>query len=90
MMRGIEDRDGFIAHMGRAEIIMSLHYVPLHAAPAGLRCGRSDGALPVTDAVSARFVRLPIYFGLSDAIDCVISVTRNYLRAKPAAASRHI
>ena len=87
MMRDIKDRDGFIRHMRRAEIITPFHYVPLHSAPAGRRYGRSDGALPITDAVSARLVRLPMYFGLSDDIDRVISVARDYLRPQVAVAT---
>ena len=87
MMRDIEDRDGFIAHMRRAEIVTPFHYVPLHSAPAGLRYGRSDAALPVTDAVSARLVRLPMYFGLSADIERVISVARGYLQTKTAVSA---
>jgi len=90
MMRDIDDRDSFIAHMRQAGIITPFHYVPLHSAPAGLRYGRADAALPVTDAVSARLVRLPMYFGLGADIDRVISVARDYLRAKPAGVAWHI
>ena len=38
------------------------HYVPLHASAMGQRFGRLD--LPVTDYVSDRLVRLPLYAGL--------------------------
>jgi len=41
------------------------HYVPLHSSPAGLRYGRVSGSLQVTDDVSARLLRLPIWPGLS-------------------------
>jgi dTDP-4-amino-4,6-dideoxygalactose transaminase len=38
------------------------HYVPLHSSPKGLLVGRSDpGGLPVTDWVSSRLLRLPLY-----------------------------
>jgi len=42
------------------------HYVPLHSSPAGRRFGRAFGSLPVTDAVSARLLRLPMWAGLPD------------------------
>jgi len=42
------------------------HYVPLHSSPAGVRYGRAHGRLPVTDDVSSRIVRLPLWFGLTD------------------------
>ena len=42
------------------------HYVPLHASPAGRRFGRAAGALPVTEDLSDRLVRLPLYYGLAE------------------------
>ena len=43
------------------------HYVPLHSSPAGLRFGSTHGRpLPVTDDVSARLIRLPMHYALSD------------------------
>ncbi|MFL6247397.1 MAG: dTDP-4-amino-4,6-dideoxygalactose transaminase [Thermoanaerobaculia bacterium] len=41
------------------------HYVPLHSSPAGMRYGRTAGQLPVTDRVSERLLRLPVWPGLS-------------------------
>jgi dTDP-4-amino-4,6-dideoxygalactose transaminase len=40
------------------------HYVPLHSSPAGLRLGRTSSAMDVTDHVSARLVRLPLWMGM--------------------------
>jgi dTDP-4-amino-4,6-dideoxygalactose transaminase len=49
------------------------HYVPLHSSPAGRRYGRTHGDLAVTDDVSARIVRLPLWYGLAeDEIERVI------------------
>jgi dTDP-4-amino-4,6-dideoxygalactose transaminase len=42
------------------------HYVPLHSSPGGRRYGRVSGDLRVTDSVSERLVRLPIWIGLSE------------------------
>ena len=80
MLRDIEDRDSFIAHMRAAGIITPFHYVPLHSAPAGQRHARFEGnGLPVTDDISARLVRLPLFYGLEDGIEGVISAARDYL-----------
>jgi dTDP-4-amino-4,6-dideoxygalactose transaminase len=79
LMRDIEDRDGFIAHMRAAGILAPFHYVPLHSAPAGRRLARAHGELPVTDDVSARLVRLPMFWGLGDGIDEVIAAARAWL-----------
>jgi len=42
------------------------HYVPLHSAPAGLRFGRPHGTLACTDDLSARLVRLPLYYEMNE------------------------
>ncbi len=42
------------------------HYIPLHSSPAGKRYGRVAGELPVTDSVSARILRLPLWVGLGE------------------------
>ena len=53
------------------------HYVPLHIAPAGLRYGRAHGDLPVTNEISDRLLRLPMWVGmeeqLADVIQAVLS-----------------
>ena len=42
-------------------------------APGGMRWGRASGRFPVTDDLSARLLRLPIYYGITDAeVDAVI------------------
>lgn len=40
------------------------HYVPLHSSPAGQRYGRTNDSLHVTDDLSERLVRLPLWVGL--------------------------
>lgn len=80
LLRDIDDRDAFIAHMRNAGIVTPFHYVPLHSAPAGLRYGRADGALPVTDDISARLARLPMFWALEDsAVDAIIATARTWL-----------
>lgn len=79
LMRDIEDRQAFIGHMRAAGIITPFHYVPLHSAPAGLKYARFHGnGLPVTDDISARLVRLPLFFELGHDIDTVIMQGLHY------------
>ena len=81
LLRDIEDRDAFIAHMRAAGIITPFHYVQLHSAPAGQRHARFEGnGLPVTDDISARLVRLPLFYGLEDGIEGVIVAAQDYLQ----------
>ncbi len=60
------DRDHFISHLERNDIRALFHYVPLHSSPAGKRLGRTLSDLVVTEDVSARLVRLPMFFELTD------------------------
>ncbi len=55
-----------IQHLSRAGIGAAFHYVPLHSSPAGLRYGRINGALAVTDDIAARLLRLPMSSTLAE------------------------
>lgn len=51
------------------------HYVPLHSSPAGERYGRASGKLTVTDDVSSRLIRLPLWAGMPEGdVERVIEV----------------
>ena len=54
-------------------------YVPLHSSPAGRRFGRTSGKLAVTEDLSARLVRLPLYPGIGDALPRVIERLQRHL-----------
>ncbi|MDB5895999.1 MAG: DegT/DnrJ/EryC1/StrS family [Rhodoferax sp.] len=58
------------------------HYVPLHSSPAGLKYGRTQGQLTVTDQQSARLIRLPMWNGLVEPqLDQVVDVLTAALNA---------
>lgn len=59
-------RTAFIELMKQAGIMTVFHYVPLHSAPAGLKSGRAMGKLAVTDDLSARLVRMPLWLGVEE------------------------
>lgn len=61
------DRQAVLAELKRNEIFSVFHYVPLHSSPAGKRYGRTHGSLEVTNSLSDRLVRLPLWVGLTDA-----------------------
>src|SRR5690606_24368269 len=61
LLPGIEQRTAFIEEMKTHGVGAVFHYIPLHSSPAGRRFGRASGRLAVTDDVSARLVRLPLY-----------------------------
>ena len=65
-------RDRVIAGMKAADIHCVFHYVPLHSAPAARSRSRSASAMTVTDDVSSRLMRLPLWLGLAPHQDRVI------------------
>ena len=54
------------------------HYVPLYSAPARLRYGRAVGEMAVTNDISDRLLRLPLWVGMEEqqtkVIKAVLSV----------------
>jgi dTDP-4-amino-4,6-dideoxygalactose transaminase len=73
-------RQEFIATLRRDGVHAVFHYVPLHSSPAGRRLGRASGAMGVTDSVSERLVRLPLWIGLEAQQDYVIDRCRSALK----------
>lgn len=59
-------RERLIRHLAERDVGAVFHYVPLHQSPVGSR--QHDGrALPVTENVHGRLLRLPLYTGLAEA-----------------------
>jgi dTDP-4-amino-4,6-dideoxygalactose transaminase len=63
----LAQRTALIAFLKARGILAVFHYVPLHSSPAGLRLGRAAGPMEVTDDIAARLLRLPLYYGMTDA-----------------------
>lgn len=61
------DRQQVLDELKRNKIGAVFHYVPLHSSPAGMRFGRAHGDLSRTTSLSQRLIRLPMWFGLSEA-----------------------
>ena len=60
-------QQSFISHLLQREILAVFHYLPLHLSPMGRSFGGKEGDCPVTEAISARLVRLPFYNGMEEA-----------------------
>jgi len=58
-------RDALIAHLSSYGIAAVFHFVPLHTSPMGLTLGYQEGNLPVTEDLSRRLVRLPLFHGIT-------------------------
>lgn len=73
-----EKRDAVLADLRAQGIGASFHYIPLHSAPQGVKHGSDPDALPVTKAMSARLLRLPLFSDISrEEQDYVISRLRH-------------
>jgi dTDP-4-amino-4,6-dideoxygalactose transaminase len=72
IMPSNELRDLMIAQLKRLGVNAPFHYVPLHSAPAGRRYGRTSGSLAVTESMSARLLRLPLYLEIGGLADEVV------------------
>lgn len=60
-------RDALLAHLRQQGIGAVFHYIPLHTSPMGERFGYGAGDLPITEDLSGRLIRLPLYCELSEA-----------------------
>ncbi len=75
------DRQQVLDELKRNKIGAVFHYVPLHSSPAGMRFGRPHGDLALTTSLSQRLIRLPMWFGLSEAQQLrVVEVLSVFLR----------
>jgi len=63
---GLEERSRLIRFLKSRNISSVFHYVPLHSSPAGRKYGRAFGNLKITDDISDRILRLPLYFEMTD------------------------
>lgn len=61
------DRQKVLKAFKENGILSVFHYVPLHSSPAGIRYGRIHEALPVTERMSERLIRLPLWIGLTES-----------------------
>ena len=69
-----ERRGRLIGDLAARGVAAVFHYVPLHSAPAGRRHGRSGSSMEVTDDVSERLLRLPMWVGMTSGdVDHVIA-----------------
>jgi dTDP-4-amino-4,6-dideoxygalactose transaminase len=57
-------RNALMNHLKSNGILAVFHYIPLHLSPVGRSMGYTDGQLPVTESLSRRLLRLPLYYDL--------------------------
>lgn len=60
-------RDRVMARLKSMGVMAIFHYLPLHTSAMGAKMGYKKFRLPVTESVSERLLRLPMYAGMTDA-----------------------
>jgi dTDP-4-amino-4,6-dideoxygalactose transaminase len=66
IVRSLDERTRLIEFLREKGISTVFHYVPLHSSAAGLKYGRVSGGMEVTDDLSRRLLRLPIYHEMKE------------------------
>jgi dTDP-4-amino-4,6-dideoxygalactose transaminase len=66
LCRSRQERTRLLSFLKSQGVFAVFHYVPLHTAPMGQKIA-APVTLPVTEDLSARLVRLPMYYDLTDA-----------------------
>lgn len=81
LFRDEQIRDNVMNKLKAKGIHAVFHYVPLHSSPIGLGLGFRKDELPVTEEMSSRLLRLPIYVGMKNIeIDYIISAVKNEIK----------
>lgn len=66
LMPSLDARTALIDHLKARQIYAPFHYLPLHLSDMGRKFGGQDGDCPVTEDVSDRLIRLPLYNDLTE------------------------
>ncbi len=67
VMPDFGSRTALIEHLKARDILSVFHYTPLHLSEMGRCFGGYPGQCPVTERVSERLLRLPLYSALSES-----------------------
>ena len=67
LMPNLDTRTRFIQWMKSQNVLCVFHYLPLHLSDMGLSFGGKPGDCPVTEDISDRLVRLPLFYDLTDS-----------------------
>jgi dTDP-4-amino-4,6-dideoxygalactose transaminase len=65
LLDSLTTRSQLIAHLKAQSIHPVFHYVPLHSSPAGRQYGREGSRMQITNDLSERLLRLPVYYEMS-------------------------
>jgi dTDP-4-amino-4,6-dideoxygalactose transaminase len=75
----LKERTELIEYLKTSSIMALFHYIPLHSSAAGMKYGRINGKMAVTEDISERILRLPMYYELTnDDIEKVVDALERF------------
>jgi dTDP-4-amino-4,6-dideoxygalactose transaminase len=75
IVNSAEARVAILRRLKEQGIGAAFHYVPLHDAPAGRKFARIHGSMQVTEDLSARLVRTPLWAGMSEDVVTTVAAS---------------
>ena len=79
LMPSLEDRTNFMQHMGSSGVHTVFHYLPLEKSTYARSQGWDKDECPVSDDISDRLVRLPLYTSLSQGeLDTIVDAATSW------------
>jgi dTDP-4-amino-4,6-dideoxygalactose transaminase len=79
----LEEKNLLLKYLNKHGVHAVFHYIPLHSSPAGIRFSRTATKMSVTDDVSNRLIRLPLYYEMTKAeVEFVVSKIENFYNKK--------
>jgi dTDP-4-amino-4,6-dideoxygalactose transaminase len=84
LLNSNKERNDLMQELRKNNILAVFHYIPLHSSPMGLKMGYSASQLPVTEDISKRILRLPLFYELKakEQKRIITSVKSFFARAK--------
>jgi len=79
LLDSLEQRTKVLANMKSQGVNCVFHYVPLHSAPYGVKNSRHHGDMGNTNQLSDRLLRLPLWVGLEEQQERVLSALNEAL-----------
>lgn len=85
LLNSEEERNNLMAYLKDNGIVAVFHYLPLHTSPMGKSLGYMEGNLPMTEEISARLLRLPMYADIKEeevnkVIECIYNYYNEYIK----------
>jgi dTDP-4-amino-4,6-dideoxygalactose transaminase len=75
----VEQSLQLLKYLKSKDIDAITHYVALHSSNAGIKYGRVSGEMKVTDDMSQRVIRLPLFYSMQEQeVDRVVQAIKNF------------